>query len=663
MVPEMSGGEGGGPGGVGEPIRVLLVDDEPAHREAVSRALEGSGMGYRVRTAGSLGEYRARVAEETPDVAILDLQLPDGRADTVLVDPPESGGFAQIVMTSHGDEQVAVAALKAGALDYVVKSPETFGEMPRVLDRVLRAWRLLMGRREAVETLKAREQQMQAQARLLDLAQDAIAVRDMAGRVRYWNEGSYRLTGWTSGEAIGRGLEELFVVEGVDWVGMERELMVRGVWSGELSFNRKDGRGLVVMSRWTLVRDGNGQPESVLLISTDVTERKKLEAQFLRAQRLESVGSLASGIAHDLNNILSPILMSAPLLREASRDAETRAMVDTIEGCARRGADITRQLLTFARGKPGARVPVPVRHLLREMEQILRETFPRDIRSSVGVPADLWPVEGDATQVHQALLNLCLNARDAMPEGGTLELRARNVEADAVMIGSAPSARPGPYVGMSVKDTGSGIVPEIIDRVFEPFFTTKELGKGTGLGLASVLGIVHGHGGFVKVSSRVGVGTVFELFFPASKVGCAGERATAEVPAPGGEGATVLVVEDEPAIQRTLQRALERRGYRVLSANHGAEGLRVYREHREAIRVVITDMMMPVMNGPTLVRLLRELDARLPIVAMTGLPERSTLKGFEHLDLPVVLTKPFSSEELVRALQRCLAPPANRTAG
>jgi PAS domain S-box-containing protein len=1080
----------------GPVVRILVVDDEPAHREAILRSLESARAGYRVRTAGSLREYRECVAEELPDLAILDLVLPDGRAETALADPPESAAFAQVVMTSHGDEQVAVAALKAGALDYVVKSSEAFSEMPMMVERALRSWRLLTGRRlaerlqslsaevlsvlnesaplketvdrildairrgsgmdavgirlrdgsrypfvgsigiseeflavegarvfsgdpakgvsqaaggsicervltgrgepgnpqftaagsfwtsrvndllgwpghaeegeeagggagtclyreypstalipirtggavvgllqlnarqpgrlgldlvgyfegivasfgvalqrrQTLEALRVSEQrfrdivytsadwvwevdgeyrytyvsesvtgllgyepweilgrrpfdlmppgeaervrelvlgfaavkrpfsgvenvnihrdgslrhlltsgvpvldaagrlagfrgmdqditarkqveaalresetrflqvtehvgewvwevdaeglfvysssvaerligyapgdlvgrvrffdlvaaeererlkreafgrpelresvlrfpnrcqhreghmvlletsgtplvdkrgrligyrgasrditareqsekQLRSQARLLDLAQDAIAVQDMQGRVRFWNESSHRLTGWTSVEAMERRIDELLVSPGTDWELVERELVRNGAWTGELQILRKDGRGVSVMSRWTLVRDDRGEPESVLLITTDVTERKKLEAQFLRAQRLESVGALASGIAHDLNNILSPILMSAPLLRETGGDSEIRAMLDTIELCAQRGADITRQLLTFARGTPGARVPIPVRHLLREMDQILRETFPRDIRSSVAIPAELWAVQGDATQLHQALMNLCLNSRDAMTDGGQLKVRARNVEVDAAWAGVSPGAQPGPHVCLSVADTGTGIPPELLDRIFDPFFTTKEVGKGTGLGLASVLGIVRGHGGFIRVTSEVGQGTTFELYFPASPQAPQRVAQGAEGQLPRGRGELILVIEDETSILRTLQRTLELRGYRVLTAAQGAEGLGVFRECRREIRAVITDMMMPVMNGPAIVKALRQIDPGMPILGMTGLPERSALKGFDGLELPCLLTKPFTSEELVRALQNLL---------
>ena len=357
---------------------------------------------------------------------------------------------------------------------------------------------------DVITERKEAEEKVRSQAELLDLAQDAIAVRDLDGCVLYWNKSFERLTGWSAAEAVGQLIVKLVKPDPADHDRANRMLLDEGHWNGELALETKDGRPFTIMSRWTLVRDAQGRPKSVLTINTDITEQKKLEAQFLRAQRLEGIGALASGIAHDLNNILSPVLMIAPLLRNTVSDAESREMLDSIESCAQRGANIIKQLLTFARGVPGARVPLPVGYLLRDMEKIIRETFPRDIRPRLDTSKDLWPLVGDATQIHQVLMNLCVNARDAMPDGGTLTLGAKNVIVDAAFAAMAPDAKPGPYVRVSVADTGTGIPPENLDRIFDPFFTTKEIGKGTGLGLATVLGIVRGHEGFVRVDSRLG---------------------------------------------------------------------------------------------------------------------------------------------------------------
>lgn len=503
------------------------------------------------------------------------------------------------------------------------------------------------------------EARIREQASLLDLAQDAIVVRDLEGRVQFWNQGAANLYGWAAAEAMGHKVTDLYWPDGDRFQSAMKHLLEAGHWEGEVHQKSKDQREVVAYCRWTLVRDVLGQPKSVLAINTDLTERKKLEAQFLRAQRLEGIGALASGIAHDLNNILAPVLMIAPILHDSLPDKETRKLLDTVENSARRGADIIKQLLTFARGQPGARVLLPVRHLLRDMDKIIRETFPRDIKTKVQTSEALWPLLGDPTQVHQTLLNLCVNARDAMPEGGTMTLEARNVTLDESYANMAPDARPGDYVCVSVTDTGTGIPEDHLDRIFDPFFTTKEVGHGTGLGLATVLGIVRGHEGFVRVASRVGRGTTFELYFPAAVRTDVPAEPKPEQEAPQGQGELILVVDDEQAVRESLRRTLEMRGYRVLVAVNGAEGLAFFSEHRAEVRAVLTDAMMPVMGGPAMVQALRAMAPELPVVVMTGLPERNSLKNLENLSNSLLLPKPFSGDELLRVLGQLLAKPTS----
>ncbi len=500
------------------------------------------------------------------------------------------------------------------------------------------------------------EERLRQQAMLLDAANEAIYVRRLDHTVTYWNVGAEQLYGWTRAEALGRKITELGDLDQEAFAAAHTATLEHGSWTGEVAKISKEGKERVVFCRWTLLRDEQGRPKEILAINTDITQKKQLEGQFLRAQRLEGIGALASGISHDLNNILAPILMTAPFLRDAVSDAESRAMVDTVESCARRGAEIIKQLLTFARGKPGARVPLPVRHLLRDMEKIIRETFPREICTRVDTPADLWPLLGDATQIHQTLMNLCVNARDAMPDGGRLTMGAKNVVVDAALAAMTPTARPGPYVRVSVADTGAGIAPENLDRIFDPFFTTKEVGKGTGLGLATVLGILRGHEGFVRVDSRLGYGTTFELYFPASPEAQAADTPDRPAPPPGGQGELILVVDDEAAIRNVVRSTLERHGYRVIMAAEGAEGLAVFSQPRAEVRAVLADMMMPVMNGPSMIYALRAIEPRLVVVGMTGMAERTGVRGLENLDLSALLMKPFSNDELLSALHATLLP-------
>jgi PAS domain S-box-containing protein len=502
------------------------------------------------------------------------------------------------------------------------------------------------------------EERIREQAALLDAANDAILVRTLEHIVTYWNDGAERLYGWTRAEALGRKFTDVLEPAAREaFEAAHAALLEQGHWSGELKMTSRTGKAFIAFCRWTMLRDDQGRPREILAINTDITERKQLEANFLRAQRMEGIGALAGGIAHDLNNILQPILITGPLLRETISDPESRSLLDTVENSAQRGADIIKQLLTFARGTPEVRVPLPVRHLMGDMDKIIRETFPRNIKLTVDAPKDLWPVLGDATQIHQALMNLCVNARDAMPNGGVLTLAAKNLTLDETFAAVMPEARPGTYVCVSVTDTGTGIPPEHLDRIFDPFFTTKEIGKGTGLGLATVLGIVRGHGGFVRVNSHVGSGTTFELYLPASPREKAAEKTDQENLPPEMHGELILVVDDETAVRRVIQRTLDKHGYRVVTAAEGSEAMAFFAQHRAEIKAVITDLMMPGMDGPALIRALRHMDPRLPILSMTGMGEQADIKGIQSLGLPVLL-KPFVRGELLAALHQAIAAAA-----
>ena len=331
--------------------------------------------------------------------------------------------------------------------------------------------------------------------------------------------------------------------------------------------------------------------------------------------------------------------MTTPLLRSAVLDPDSLDVLDTIESCVKRGADVLKQLLSFARGKPGERVPLPLRHLVRDMDMIIRETFPRNIHSIVDIPVRLWLMPGDATQLYQVLMNLCINARDAMPDGGTLTIEGKNAIVDKALAAITPDARPGCYVCVRVSDTGIGIAPENLNRIFEAFFTTKEIGKGTGLGLSTVLEIVRGHEGFVRVDSKLGRGTTFELYFPASPEAKPADTDPSKTPPPCGQGEMILVVDDEPSMRNTLRCILEKHGYRVVLAAQGSEGVEVFCRHRAEIRAVLADSMMPVMNGPSMIATLKQMEPRLAILGMSGLPEQAGAKGMKDLDIPVYASR------------------------
>ncbi len=389
--------------------------------------------------------------------------------------------------------------------------------------------------------------------------------------------------------------------------------------------------------------------------ATDNTEKKKLEMQFLRAQRLESIGTLAGGVAHDLNNILAPILMSVNLLRESLTDPDDRRLLETLHLCAQRGADMVKQILAFTRGRHGGRGVISLSHLVSEWAAVARETFPRSIRIEIEAGREIWNVHADATQIYQLLMNLCVNARDAMPVGGDLAVALRNVTLGEKHRPLHPDARPGQYVRLMVTDTGIGIAPEQLDQIWETNFSVKPPGGGTGLGLASVLSIAKGHGGFVHVDSRIGQGSCFEIFFPAASVPEPGPGLEPEATFSQGRGQTILVVDDERAIQEFTSAIFARHGYRVLTAGDGNEALALFAQQKDQIDLVLTDMMMPCLDGFATIRGLQRIKPGLRVIVTSGLAENEAVAG--ELGRASFLLKPFTTERLLHAVSESLRAP------
>jgi PAS domain S-box-containing protein len=416
--------------------------------------------------------------------------------------------------------------------------------------------------------------------------------------------------------------------------------------------------GVVRWLRWRsfLVRNEQGEVQRLTGVVDDVTEGKSLEAQFLRSQRTEAIGTLANGIAHDLNNILSPILIATGLLREALTTPEDRELVALLEKSASRGAAIVRQLLTFSRGMEGARVSIQIRHLLKEMSQMMHETFPRNITFRIEVEEGLWTILADVTQIHQVLLNLCVNARDAMPDGGEILLRCRNLLVEEGG-GGLPSLSNGRYLHLCVKDTGCGIPLSIQQRVFDPFFTTKAIGKGSGLGLSTVMGIVRNHRGVITVESEEGKGASFDIYLPAETEPSSAVVSDEPSVLPRGEGELLLVVDDEPNVLASLEMILVAQGFRVLTASSGNQAMGHLQSHRGDIRLLLTDMMMPGLSGIDLLKEARSWLPELPIVAMSGLDLASWEKDLERFSGVHFLGKPHDASALLISLKEALAAP------
>lgn len=503
---------------------------------------------------------------------------------------------------------------------------------------------------------KLAEARLREQAALIDLASDAIMVRDLNQRVLFWNRSAENIYGWREAEVLGKSVME-FLIDNPDDLKIAEEAVLRdGVWSGEAQHRTRGGGRVTVFARWTLVRDDDGNPSGVLAINSDITERRALEQQFFRAQRMESIGTLAGGIAHDLNNVLAPILLSVDMLRERIDDDNGRAMLDTVQKCAQRGAELIKQVLTFARGNDAREVPLNPSQIVREVEQIIYDTFPRNIHCEIKVPADLLHIKADPTQLHQMLMNLCVNARDAMPGGGTLSIHVENRIVDEVYSGMSMDARPGSYVVFVVSDTGVGISRELHDRIFEPFFSTKDIGQGTGLGLSTTFAIVKDHRGFLDMESEPGKGSVFRAYLPAIQVPEPNHEA-APTPdrLPVGHGETILVVDDEENIRDVTRKALERFGYRVLTAANGAEGVSLYVQNQCDIAVVLTDMSMPVMDGPAMIFALKSINPQVHIIGSSGLTSEDSAAKAIRTGVDRFVPKPYTASALLHILHELLA--------
>jgi two-component system, cell cycle sensor histidine kinase and response regulator CckA len=499
-----------------------------------------------------------------------------------------------------------------------------------------------------------RLQKIREQAALLDITTDAIVVRDLQNQILFWNKGAENLYGWQAEDVMGKYAEELFYQDSLQIEAALKTVVESGSWQGELRKQTTNGKEVIIASRWTLMRDDADLPKSILTVDTDITEKKQLELQAFRTQRLESLGTLASGISHDLNNIFTPILTVAQLLRIKLKNIDERSlqMLKILESSAKQGANLVQQILSFASGSQSKRTIVQVSQLLEGVVQLIIGTFLKSIKTNIDIAPNLLTVAGDATQLHQVLINLCLNARDAMPNGGNLSISAVNLSSDALFTKMHKDAKVSSYVLISITDTGVGISPQIIDRIFDPFFTTKDVGKGTGLGLSIAIGIINSHGGFLDVSSEVGVGSQFKVYLPSSDGTII--QPVDEMELLTGRGELILVVDDEAAITQITKTTLEIHNYRVLTAQDGIEGLALYTQHKEEIRVVLMDIMMPSMPGATVIRTLQRINPQVQIIAMSGLVSAEALAQTTGTGIQGFLPKPFSAKDLLKILQGVL---------
>ena len=515
-------------------------------------------------------------------------------------------------------------------------------------------WSDVTERKRAQDELHESERQFRE---MLDNLELVAVMVDGDARVTYCNDYFLRLTGWRREEVIGAIWFERFVppervdearerftvllADGQDLRHSTHELLTRSGQRRLLQWNN------------SLMYSASGEVMGTASIAEDITDRVRLEKQLLRAQRLESIGTLAGGIAHDLNNILLPILMGVTLLKRFDPNETSMKAIDNIERSVRRGSELVKQVLLFARGSETSRESVQLADVVHEVEAIVASTFPKDISFEVTLAKDLAPVTGDVTQLTQVLLNLCVNARDAMPRGGQISISAATADItdpDALLHGGAK----GRYVVIKVADTGEGMSKEIIERIFDPFFTTKEVGKGTGLGLSTAQGIVSSHGGFLSVASEPGEGSTFTLHLPARPAQAAAIVVHEDTGPPHGNGELILVVDDDASVLSITKQTLEVFGYEVLTAEDGAQAIGIFSHRSADIALVLTDMAMPIIDGAALIAALNRMVPNIPVIATTGNPSAASMSKITKTGVTHILTKPYTAEQLLRTIAEVL---------
>jgi PAS domain S-box-containing protein len=636
---------------------LLLVEDDDAHAELIRRGFDGARSGARIANVPSLREARSRLAAAIPDLVITDLRLPDGDGAELIEPDRERARYPVVVMTSFGDQSIAVEAMRLGALDYVVKSELTFAEMPRIAARALREWSHIVERQRAETALRSREEHFRS---LIENALDMVLTVTQDGRVTYVSPAVRRVLGWKPDSFIGSNA--------LDFVHPEDHEAARRVL-GVATHTPNNPRFGVVRMRsagdaWRSL-EIVGQSSSaggVVVNARDISERlrseeahRALEAQLRQSQKLETLGTLAGGIAHDFNNIMQAILGCTELARlKVGPDSPANVYLDRSMEVALRARDLVRQILQFSRQGDQKLAPVSVREVVSEVVRLLRATFPATIEIRPGL-AEEGVVVGDATQLHQVLINVATNARQALGSSpGWLEVSTRRVSGISADEASGELARGGHYVVVTLRDSGPGIPAEIRERIFEPFFTTKPVGAGTGLGLSVAHGIVKSHGGAIRVESEPGRGAAFAIYLPE-----AASPVAQQSDPPPARGATrrlrVLLVDDDENVLSVTKGMLEGLGHEVLAVGSGHRALDAFSATPEAFDLAIVDEVMPRMPGSEVCAELRQRQPRLPCVITSGHgPPTSALfqeAGFGFL------AKPFEMGRLAEAVAGAVRAP------
>lgn len=625
-------------------ISILIADDELHGRELLGALLEPHG--YQLLFAEDGVKALAQARRHVPDLVLLDVMMPgkDGfevcqelRSDSELAEVPI------MLLTALEDRDSRLRGIESGADDFITK-PYDRRELAARVRMVCRLnrFRLLVAEREKL-------------AGVIDHAPDGIVIVDETLTVRMANPSAremFRISGDITLEGL--SFNELLTGESASRCENElRDLTPNGseVVAVESDSMRSNGEEfpLEILARrfaW------NGL-NALQLNLRDVSEKRRLEDNLLRAQRLQGLGSLAGGIAHDLNNILTPVLVGAGALKGLQTSPDAVNLVENMEQAAHRGSGLVRQILTFARGSEGQSEYVTLKFILGEVCRLIEKALPTSITLRTELAANTPQVYGDPTQIHQLLMNLCVNARDAMPEGGSLNIAIESVSLDSSSIQDIPAGRVGNWVRVSVSDTGTGMPPEVLKRLGEPFFTTKPEGRGTGLGFATVRTILERHQGFMKIESEPGVGSCFHLFLPPALDDETGAEPIAEQ-LPAGQGELILVADNEAAMREIAQSTLSCYNYRVISVGDGAEAVAEFCRHPDEVSLALCDWRLPFLEGPAVIRALRKLNPDLPC-CLTTADERSPddYQVCEDLAAPLLI-KPFTTAQLLQLLDQKL---------
>ncbi|MGD2272246.1 MAG: response regulator [Desulfobacterales bacterium] len=634
-----------------QPIHILLVEDDSAHTELISRAFEDSPKAFLLAVAATLKDARSYLAASNPDLVIVDFLLPDGKGTDLLAVKKKTAPYPIVMMTAYGNQNLAVEAMKAGALDYVVKSEGIFADMPHIAARALREWNHITQRKQAEKALKEHE----ALLRAVMAASPVGICLELDQAIRWHNDGLPRILGFTNGSLIGKKFRD-FYPDDDEFKRTESrlfsEIRVQGIGKAETKWVKENGETIDCYLQSTLLDHSNASSGMIMTI-TDVSEKNKLQQRLIEAQKMEAVGTLAGGIAHDFNNILAAVMGNAEmgLLEEVSDSAKHN--LDQILKATHRAKNLVKQILTYSRKSEPVKKPFRIGPIVHETLKLIRATIPATIEIQPDLEECTGVIQADPTQINQILLNLCANSAQAMEEkGGMLAVRLMDLNLDSENAGLYPGANPGAYVKLIVTDAGTGIAPDNLERIFDPYFTTKEAGKGTGMGLAVAYGIIKSHGGHIKVYSELGKGTTFEVLFPRiiSETVTVDEKI--DTPPMGNE--KILFVDDEDFLVDLAKRMLEKLGYQVVVKQSPIEALEVFKDQPDKFDIVISDMTMPGLTGLELAQKLMAIRSDIPFILCTGYNERVSEENVKDFGIKEFLMKPLEFKVLAKTIRRAL---------